>query len=258
MADVLYSFDREERYLIVRGVDNTLTATWSVDGDTVTPTPGTFRLRRPGGDNVVPAAAFTVSGNEAQYTIPAATTADELLSEGWVVEWGSVGFPDGSTRSFIAEAALVLYTMSPPARVQDLYKRFARLDPTHPSPLVLRMDLQDKIHEAWREIEFRLQRSGRRPELVMSPTQFRIPCRELALTLTFEDLAVDSGGDAYLAMAEQLREGFENHWRGLEFTYDADEDGLPDGGADPIRQGVQPTTWLTSRGLEHLPSKVNR
>jgi len=244
----LYSFDREERYLLIRGEDFSLTATWSRDGAIVTPSPGTVRVRRPGGADVLAATAFNVSANVASYTLPAAATADLALEEGWLVQWESVGLPDGSTRSFVAEAALVRYVLSPPARVQDLYQRVARLDPTHPSPLVSSsMDLQAKLDDAWREIERRLYVQGRRPELVMSPTQFRIPHRELGLALIFEDLRT-ANWEAYGEIAEGYRARFEQVWDELVFSYDADEDGFPDGGSTPTRVGADSTLWLTSRG----------
>jgi hypothetical protein len=249
MADLLYSFDLLSRYLIIRGQDTTLTASWSRAGSTVTPTPGTARVYRSSSEEVIGATAFTVDADDiASVTVPAAATADLPLETGWTVEWSDVEFPDGSTRTFVAEAVLVRHAMAPPASQADLYRRFARLDPTHRSPMVSSdFDLQDKLDEAWREIEDRLYRNGRRPELVMSPAQFRRPHRELALALIFEDLRT-MNWEAYDTVASQLRQGFEAMWSQLVFSYDADEDGLPDEGATNHKAGATTPMWLTGRG----------
>lgn len=244
----LYSFDLESRYLIIRGEDNVITATWSQGGATVTPTPGTVRIFDSGGQDVLSATPFTVVSNVATYTLAAAVTEDLLLEQGWTVEWAGVGLPDGTTRTFVAEAALVRYVLAPPASQRDLYRRYSRLNPEHRSPMVSDLNLDDKLRDAWREIEDRLYRNGRRSELVMSPAQFRTPHRELALAMIFEDLR-SANWEAYQEIAAELRAGFEALWSQLVFQYDADQDGVPDAGSTSQRAGAAGPVFLTSRGL---------
>lgn len=244
----LYTFDVEGRYLLIRGEDNTVQARWSRAGVAVVPTAGTIRVRRQSGDVVTGPSAFTVSSDgTASFVIPAASTQDLALEPGWIIEWLDVGFPDGSTRSFVADGALCRYVLPPMVSVQDLSRRISRLSATHRSPMVSVMDLQVKVEEAHQEIEHRLWQQGRRPELVMSPTQFRRPSLLLCLSLVLADLALDSASDAFRLEAERYRQEFLEVWRQLVFTYDADEDGLPDNGGLPTGN-TYGTVWLSSRG----------
>lgn len=249
MADELrYTFETPTRYLLRRGVDNLITARWSYGASHVAPTPGTITITRAGGTAVVTAAAFTVAadGVTAEYTLDAADTASLSLAQGWLVVW-SVEMPDGTTREFVSEAALVRYRIAPPASVADLYQRQSRLDPAHPSSLTRDMDLGEKVRNAWQEIEDRLFSQGRRPELVMTPGVFRVPHVLLALAHVYEDLR-SSNYTAYADTAAGYRREFEAVFGRLVFAYDADEDGLVDGGSAPDREGTRASVWLTDTG----------
>lgn len=244
-SDALYRFSVEERELIVRGVDQTIRGYWRRAGALVTPTPGTVTVKDASGTAIVDAEAFTVTGDVAEYTISAATTASLPLEGGWVVRWTAT-MPDGTTRTDRNEALLVREVLSPPASERDLYRLQARLDPSHTDPYTIETDWSDKLDEAWRQIEDRLVQGGRRPELVMSPASFRLPHALLTLALIFEDLR--SGAyDRWEGMAQDYRKQFEARWSGLSFSYDEDEDGLIDGGAEPVKTSSQSSVWLTSR-----------
>lgn len=244
-SDTLYTFEAVERELIVRGVNQTIRATWWRAGVKITPTPGTVTVYDADGAAVVDAAAYTVASDVAEYTIPAATTADLALEEGWVVRWTAT-MPDGTTRTDRNEALLVREVLSPPATERDLYRYHKRLDPNHTDSYSTETSWVDKLDEAWRTIEDMLVQRGRRPELVMSPASFRRPHILLTLALIFEDLR--SGAyDRWDAMARDYREQFVALWGQLTFRYDEDEDGIIDGGATPESTGTQSSVWLTSR-----------
>jgi len=247
---VLFTADRKDRVLIVRGVDNGLEQSWSRGGARVVPSSVTVTVKDSTGALIVDGAAATVTEGIAKYTLLAADTADLSLANGWVVVWSAV-LPDSAVaREFIAEAALVRYAIAPPASADDLYARQARLSPSHRSPMTRDLDLQAKLDDAWRELERRLYAGGRRPELVMSPAQFRAPHQLLTLALIFEDLRM-SDWEQYNVAAEGYRGEFENAWDGLRFTYDANQGGMPDGeGAGPDLEGPEAggSLWLGGRG----------
>lgn len=242
----LWSADREERDLLVRGVDNVLTQRWSRNGSVGTPSSVTVTVKDAVGTRIVDEQAATVTNDVASYTVPAAATTDLPLSEGWTVVWSAIMQGESQAREFVGEAALVRYVLSPPATLEHLYRRVARLNPNHRSPMTVDVDLQGMLDDAWRDIEDMLFERGRRPELVLSPARFRQPHLLLALALIFENLALSS--EAYAAPAERYRAQFGKAWDGMRFTYDTDERGLPDGGATPRREAPDSTVWLSSRG----------
>jgi len=243
----VFTAKRDERYLIVRGTDHRLEQTWELNGSSVTPSSVFVTIQNASGARLVERAAATVANDVAAYTLPAAETAELRLEQGWIVIWEAVLPGSTVARQFPFEAALVRYVIPPSAGLSDLYARQARLNPSHRSPLTTDLDLQEKLDEAWRDLERRLYAHGRRPELVMSPAQFRIPHQIRTLQLVFEDLRT-SNWEAYHQIAEDYRQEFDKVWNELVFTYDADETGKPDGGASPERVGSRGSVWLTSRG----------
>lgn len=242
-----YSCEAPTRYLIRRAEDQVLRLTWTIDGARVAPTPGTVTVRRPGG-SLVSSGAFTVNvdGVTAEYTVDAADTTSLPLEQGWLAVWDAT-LPDGTTREFAIEAALVRYRIAPPASYDDLYGLQSRLDPSHPSPLTRDMSLEAKRLDAWEEIEDRLYYMGRRPELIMSPGVFRRPHALLWASMVFADLR-SSNYAAYSDTADSYRRMFEDAWNLVSFAYDADEDGLIDGGGEPVRAGSETSVWLTGLG----------
>ncbi len=238
---------RDGRYLLVRGEDHLLEQEWSRNGSSVTPASVFVSVQDANGALVVDRQSATVSEDVARFTVPGATTQDLRLEQGWVVIWEAVLPGSATPRRFAFEAALVRYVIAPPAGLGDLYARQARLDPSHRSPLTTDLDLQAKLEEAWFDLERRLYAAGRRPELVMSPGQFRIPHQLRALQLVFEDLR-SSNWEAYQEIAVDYRQEFDRAWSELTFAYDSDETGKPDGGASPERVGSRGSVWLTSRG----------
>ena len=238
---------RAERYLIVRGVDHLLEQEWSMNGSSVSPSSVFITVRNASGADVVARVAASVAQDVASYQVDAAVTQGLRLEQGWVVIWEAVLPGSATPREFVAEAALVRYVIAPPCGVADLYARQARLSPSHRSPLTSDLDLGAKLDEAWKDIERRLYTHGRRPELVMSPAQFRTPHQTRALQLVFEDLRT-SNWESYSTIAEDYRQEFDRVWRELVFSYDSNQVGKPDGGASPEREGAQGSIWLSSRG----------
>lgn len=243
-----YNLAVSGRYLIRRGFDQVLSAVITQGGAQIVPTSAIVSVRRPTGAYLyeLQVASIAVDGT-VSYTVQGIDTSSLPLEQGWLVVW-QIDLPDGSTREYVVEGALVRYVLTPPATLADLYSRVARLDPSHSSPLTRDMDLGDKLEDAWLEIEERLYAAGRRPELVMSPGQFRRLHRELTLALIYEDLRTSSY-ESYDEMAREYRRSYEAAWSRLVFSYDADQDGLVDGGAVPERESGSPTVWLSGRGV---------
>lgn len=240
-----YRFRVETRDLLVRGVDNVLEARWYRSGALVTPTPGTVSVYRSDGVALIDGAAFTVAADVASYTVLAAATTDLALEQGWVVRWTAT-MPDGSVRTDRNEAALVRERIAPPATEQDLYRLQARLNPNHTDSYTRDTHFDDKLDEAWRQIEERLLTKGKRPELIMTPSTFRPLHVYLTLALIFEDLQTGSF-ERWAGLGEHYRTLYGAAWDSMAFSYDEDEDGVIDGGADPEKVSTAGVIMLTSR-----------
>lgn len=188
---------------------------------------------------VVDAAAVSVSGDVAEYTIPAATLGAQQRGEGWRVEWSLV-MPDGHVHIFRNEAALVKRLLYPVVSDIDLFRRVSALDPNGSDPLSTVDDYQDYLDEAWTEIQLQLISEGNRPNLVMSPSALREVHLTLTLALIFDDFATRLN-PAWAERAADFREQHRAAWKRLRFEYDADDDGVAD---SRRRRSGSATTWL--------------
>lgn len=248
MTTTLWQWDRKARDLIVRGRDYVLSSRWRRSGQPVTVSSAFVTVRDSRGGVVLQRTSATVTNALATATLPAASTEGRRLEQGWFVVWEAVFPGETEPREFPGEAALVLYQGVPVVTAADLEARISRLSPQHTAPLLRDLDLDAKIDEAWREIERRLYATGRRPELVMSPEQFRTPHQLLALEMVFDELRL-SEFEAYESAFQRYKRLAGEAWGALTFQYDADQDGLPDGGSSAHREGTgESTVWTNARG----------
>ena len=245
-SDVRYSFRETGTELIEQGRDQTIRCYPYRGGSAATPVSGSVSVYDSGGTAIVDAQAVTVLGDVAIYTIFAAATSSLTLSEGWRVEW-SLLMPDTTTRVHRVDAQLVRTRLYPPVAHADLYRKLRSLDPSGDNPLTARADYTDELDEAWIEIEDRLVSKGRRPWLVMSPSSFRRVTLNLWVANVLDNLATRLN-PAYTQLAESWRDRYEAAWGELTFQYDADDDGIADGGSTPSRESTSTSVWLTSRG----------
>jgi len=239
--DTLYSARFTTPTFIERGRDNVIKCAVYLSGSLVAPSSGTVTVYDEDRAAVVSAAAVTVSGDVAQYTVTAATLDGVSLDDGWQVEW-SLAMPDGVTHTFRNDGALVRAALYPVLTDADLYRRVSSLDPSGNDAITNETTFQDPRDEAWTAIQLRLIAMGNRPNLVISPTALREAHLLLTLAYIFEDLSTRLN-EAYADRAEMYRRHYDQEFKRLTFKYDADDDGQADAGS---RRNAVPTTWLGS------------
>ena len=211
------------------------------DGALEAPSSGTFTLIDASGVEQVSAAAVSVVGSRAQYSISAATLPATLpLGEGWQGVWSLV-FSDGVTREFVRSGALVLRALHPVVTDADLLACYSDLDDLRPANMT---SYQRPLDEAWRQLIGRLVGRGRFPYLILDPFSLREIHLETALSLIFRDFASSVGEGRYLDLAESHKKTAASAWRSLTFQYDSNHDGRPDGSGD--RKGAEPVVYLSN------------
>src|SRR3990167_3168203 len=99
-AEVLYSFAVPYPNILERQRQHILKMPAYRDGALIAPTAAgsSLTLYKPGGDELVDAAAVTVTNSVAQYTLAAATLSSSIaFGDGYTEVWTLV-MPDGTTR----------------------------------------------------------------------------------------------------------------------------------------------------------------
>lgn len=211
------------------------------DGALAAPSAGTVSVFNPAGTAAVDAAAVTVTGSIATYTIAVNTLDSESFGPGWRVEW-TLTMPDTNSHVFRHDAALVRVRLGPVITDVDLIARHSDLASYRPSGL---SDWEDYIEESWREIEGRLEAMGRRPYLIISPQALR----PVHLFLTLANIFTDFGGtgdddNRWVRLAREYHERSEAEWRRTSLVYDEDDSG---GEGSAMRDSLTPSIWLTGR-----------
>lgn len=243
MQDAVYTARFPGPRFIVRNVAETIELRVYRDGALVTPSAVTVSVYDANKTAIVDAQVATVSASVASYTIPAASTADLSLGQGWSIKWTAT--VAGQVINPINDAALVRRQLWPVVTDLDLFRRASSLDPSSSTVITSLSNYQDYIDEAWVEITNRIVNSGRRPNLVLSPYSFRECHLYLTLALIFEDLSTRLN-EAYELRAQQYREQYRSAWKEVKALMDDDEDGFAD---DPHhRTAADPTVWLGGRG----------
>lgn len=239
--DTLYSARFTLPTFIERGRDNVIKCAVYRDGALVAPSSGTVTVYDEDRAAVVSAAAVTVSGSVAQYTVTDATTTGVSLDDGWQVEW-ALAMPDGVTHTFRNDGALVRAALYPVLTDADLYRRVSSLDPSGSDVITNATTYQDYRDETWTAVQLRLIALGNRPNLVISPTALREAHLLLTLAYIFEDLSTRLN-EAYEGRAEMYRRHYDQEFKRLSFKYDVDDDGQADAGS---RRNAYPTVWAGS------------
>jgi hypothetical protein len=220
--DTLYTARIEVPDLLEQGKDNLIQCPMYRAGALVAPSSGTVAVYNAANELVL-APAVTIVASVARATVTSASLASQTRGEGWRVEW-ALDMPDSVSHKPRNDAALVRARLYPPVTEADLYRRVKSLDSSSASSISTSTDWQDKLDDAWVEIQNRLINQGNRPNLVMSPSAFREVQMLLCLALIFEDLSTRLN-EAYEAMGRRYRDQFEAAWARLNFVYDdtADE-----------------------------------
>ncbi len=152
-------------------------------GALVAPSSGTFTLYDSASAEIVPAAAVTIAGGIATYSLGASSLPATLaLGRGYREAWALV--LDGVTRTYHRDAALVLHAAFPVITDADLTGLYSDLDRHLASGTTT---FQPKIDEAWKRIVGRLEQMGVLLEHVITSWSLR----EVHLELTFHLIALD-------------------------------------------------------------------
>lgn len=229
---------------LTRGRDNDLSCPLWRDGALVAPTEAgsTVSIYDASGTAIVSAAAVTVTGSIATYTLAAALVPTSLqLGMGWRVEWSLVvAGVTPSPRMFRNNAGLVRSELAPVITDADLFRRVTALNPDHAAPLSTLTDYQDFLDEAWVTLHGRVVGKGSLPHLIMEPSALREPHLLLTLQLIFEDFQTRLN-EQFATQAADYREQFKAAFGELRFEYDMADSGRSDGRR---KRAASPTVWL--------------
>lgn len=224
--------------MIERGVAQSLTfPVFSAAGAEQTATAATVTLQVEN-RTVLAATAATSLGPPASYSLLAATTTSEALSDRWLETWAmTIG---GTPYTFRRAAYLVRHVFYPTITDTDLTDVHAELTE------LLDSDVDDysRYREAAREkIERHLIKKGRRPELIFDNWALYDAHRALTLHLIFRDYASSIGDGRYTELAAEYLEEWKSEIESVRFRYDDQLSGTIDSGD---KEGGEPSIILTS------------
>ncbi len=228
---------------LVRGRDNVISCPLWSGASLVAPTQsGSTVSVYDGNTAVVDAAAVTVTGSIATYTVPASVlSVDRALARGWRVEWSLV--LSGVARPFSNTAALVRSELAPMIADADLFRRESSLNPSGSAPISSFTTFQDFRDEAWITLHGLLAAKGSLVHLIMEPSALREPMLTLTLALIFADFRTRLS-EVHGEKARDYRQQFERAMADLRFEYDSAQSGQ----ADAKRRGASATVFMCGRG----------
>lgn len=254
-SDVLYTARATAHETLERGRDNALIQAVYDAGALVAPTVSgsSVTVVNAAGVVVVAAAAISVSGSIARYTLPAAVLASEPYGEGWIIAWTLV-MPDSTTRTIRRTASLVVSRLLPPATSIDLFGRLRALNPSHASPItaLTLADFDDYLDTCWLQIEERLRRKGRRPWLILASEALRELHIVGTIALIFEDLASRNQA-AHGERAAYYRELWRVEWAESRFQYLTVDEAT--GSTSTDQSSGDSTLWLQSFNARRTPDR---
>jgi hypothetical protein len=223
-----YTTRLDSPHLIELGQTTVLVCPVYYQGALVTPSAGTITISDAGQAAVISAAAVTISGGIAQYTVSSGTTASLSPSSGWRVLW-SLTLPGSIPWLQRTEAYLVRQRLYPTIADADVARRVPALATQNQGRPTASASYQGLIEEADAEVQRRLRAAGRRPWLVMSPADLRESWLTYTLALIYDSLAGQgSPTDPYAERAAHYRAAFEAAWAQAALTMDWDQDGYQD------------------------------
>lgn len=222
--------------IVQRGEATSLTLPLRSEADAeLTATSGTLTVKL-GSKTLVDAAALSAFGPPVSYSLLAATTTDESLSEEWLEIWdldiGTYTHAGYLVRypyhSHVTDAALtdlhaeILYHLPPGETTAEKYRRSAK-----------------------ETIERRLIAKGRRPWLIVDAWALYDAERHLAVSLWASDTAARvKDAIQYTRLAAEHERKYERAFDGVTFRYDEDSDGTIADGEE--QQAAQPILTLSA------------
>lgn len=230
---------------LVQAQDNVISCPLWQAGALVAPTQSgsTVSVYDASGVAVVSAAAVTVTGSTATYTIPAASLpSSRSRGMGWRVEWSLI--VSGASTVYRNSAGLIRSRLAPVVTDNDLFRRESSIDPSGDAPISSKANFQAYLDEAWVTLLGRLAGKGSLPHLIMEPSALRECHLFLALHLIFEDFR-SLQNDLWAEKAKDYEARFDKSWADLKFEYDSTDSGASDGRR---KRSAHPTIWLCGRG----------
>jgi len=156
----------------------------------------TYSLYKPDGTALVSAAAVTVTGSVATYTIPAATLPATLtpLGDGWREEWALMMGTETSARLWRRDAALVLRALFPTVTDADM----VALYPDIVTQLgAAGSSFQAQIDAAWGRILRSLLRRGVASYLIVDASALHDWLENETLASIYRSFFRGQGGDRW-------------------------------------------------------------
>jgi len=240
-GEILYSARTAYPDVLCRGRDNAVSMPLYRDGALVAPTQSgsTFSLYSPTSSTaIVDAAAVTVTGSIATYTITAATLPSTLtLGEGWREVWSLV--VGGVARSYERTAALARISLSPSVTDADLLALYPSWSRARGAAVA---SFQPWIDEAWKRLMQRLLREGHLSYLIRTPDALREAHLHLSIALVARGVkpsgGAGSGESTWLTDAVYHEGQYEASWSAANWQVDYDNDGKVDDPTQRSRAGV--------------------
>jgi len=206
--------------IVVRGVEQSLDLdVYSAASAQQTCSAATVTIKL-GSKVIVDGASATSLGPPAAYTLPAATTEDEGLSDQYLEVWTvTIG---GEPHTFRRSGHLVRHAFHPTITDTDLTDRDSDLLNIVPASVT---NLQQWREQARKKIERDLLRKGRRPWLIFDSYELVDAHIALSLSRFYRDQHIAIGDGRYKEAATEYLEEYNEAMASITFRYDDNETG---------------------------------
>lgn len=214
------------------------------DGAIVVPDAGSLTIYRPDGTALLDDVAVDIDADGvASYELAADALEDEALGEGWREEWSLEYDGETSPRVVRREMAVAVRALEPVIGVTDLEEEYPDLEDLlskaettrrrESNTDALPVTLQRFVDGAWKRIIRTLIGRGICTYKIFSQYSLADAHRELGLHLAFKHLYRWQGAATGNRFQELYKLHLEQHNAAmtstLNFTTDADQDGVVDG-----------------------------
>jgi hypothetical protein len=241
-SELLYSFPFSTPDYIQRARTQVLRMPAYYQGQLVAPSAGTFTLLDASGVAIVSAAAVTITGSVATYSLLNTAIPSTIpLGDGWVEFW-ALTMPDGTVRTARRTAAIALYELFPTVSLAD-----ARALQSNVDQLLLNAQDptgQDKLAFIWGMVNRKIGQGGKKPYLILNPEALVEIVLNGWLWLINRDNRSSVGDGTYKELALEYKEAFDTALKETQILYDVEEDGRPE--ADQSTETVQPPVFLSA------------
>lgn len=240
-AETLYAIRTAYPDYLERARTQTASLPIYLDGELAAPTAGTFTLFDQS-TTVLDSGAVIITDDVATYEIVAAILPSTLsLGHGYREEWVLL-LPDGTTRTYPRDAAVVRSAPYPVVTDADLLAVYSDLT-RQLAEGVTGWAVQRE--EAWKRVIGKLESAGIFPDHIANAWSLRRYHLELTLEIVCTDYHRRAGG-RWLELAEQHARQASFAWRELRFIRAAGDDGVAE--QDKIRAADTGVTHINRPG----------